>query len=56
MSRKPRLAPAAKRPVRCDGGPMHRHLLYLAADMKTLTFTMKGQTGRYVAGRWEPAA
>lgn len=38
--------------MRCEGGPMHRHKLYVASET-TLTFTYKGRTGRYVAGKWE---
>ncbi len=32
----------------CVGGPLHGHKLWLTADGATLTFTLNGQTGRYI--------
>jgi hypothetical protein len=36
----------------CTDGPMSGHKLYVTS-LVTLPFTYKGQTGRYVAGKWE---
>ena len=36
----------------CQDGPMRQHKLFVTSE-NTLPFTYKGQTGRYVAGKWE---
>lgn len=36
----------------CLNGPMSGSTLYVTSPI-TLPFTYKGQTGRYVAGKWE---
>lgn len=36
----------------CIGGPMNGETLYLSTDT-TAMFNYKGETGRYVGGKWE---
>jgi hypothetical protein len=43
-----------KTPVLCQDGVLQFETLYLSTP-STLTFTYKGQTGRYNFGRWEAA-
>lgn len=39
------------------GGPLHRKLVRLTTecDVGTFTFTLRGQTGRYVGSTWMPS-
>lgn len=43
--------------LRLTGGPLHRKLVRLTTecDVSTLTFTLNGQTGRYVGSTWMPS-
>lgn len=41
-----------KDPMYCKGGPMHGHALWVATA-STLSFTLNGQTGRYIFGLWQ---
>ena len=53
--RKPRVS-VRKRPYKLEGGPMHGQTIWLTSG-GTLTFTMRGQTGRYdIEGRWQPCS
>lgn len=38
-----------------EGGPMHGVKLYMSDTSSTLPFTYKGQTGRYLDGKWHPS-
>jgi hypothetical protein len=38
-----------KKKFRCTDGPFRGQTLWLSADGKTLVFTVRGRTGRYVA-------
>lgn len=40
---------AQKKKFRCKDGPFAGQSLWLSGDGKTLTFTVRGRTGRYVA-------
>ena len=54
--RSPRLAVKYRR-VTCTGGPLDGQKITLERNCEyTLTFTLHGQTGRYVQAVWSPAA
>lgn len=54
--RKPTPRQGRKSPHKLKGGPFDGHTLYLCSP-GTLTFTVKGQSGRYNSnGEWEAAA
>jgi len=38
--------------IKCIDGPFAGKLLRFSIDGSTLVFTIKGQTGRYVGGKW----
>lgn len=42
----------SKTAYHCVGGPMNGETLYLSTDT-TAMFNYKGETGRYVGGKWE---
>lgn len=44
-----------KMALHLQGGPMHGVKLYVGDTSSTLPFTLKGQTGRYLNGQWQPA-
>lgn len=48
-------SPVKKAPRDCRGGPLAGHTLYLDYGRHTLPFTLRGQSGRYVNGYWEPS-
>jgi len=39
--------------ITCKNGPMAGVRLWLDADATTGFFTLHGETGRYVGGKWE---
>lgn len=54
--RKPTPRKGRKSPHKLTGGPFYGHTLYLCSP-GTLTFTVKGQRGRYNSnGEWEAVA
>jgi hypothetical protein len=59
---RPRPCLTPKRPVlyqrlTCTGGPLHGQVITLERNSEfTLTFTLHGQTGRYVQAVWNAAA
>jgi len=44
-----------KIPVQCVNGPWRDRILYLQEDRCTAIFSYRGETGRYVGGKWEAA-
>lgn len=44
-----------RKPVKLAGGPFAYCTVKLYDAANTLFFTVKGETGRYVNGRWEAA-